>query len=160
GGGRVRHYWETDGRDSTPGGGGGGTPLDPYAGGNAYSSGLFNGIGDNTITNRAGDRVFVVALVPGNVVIPPRITRPPRSGIFFAGRTAQFNGKAAGGTNLIYQWRKDGTNLSNGSKFSGVLTDSLSISNVSAAELGAYSLFVTNSAGSTSSAPAMLTAVV
>jgi hypothetical protein len=35
GGGHVRHYWETDGRDSTPGGGGG-TPLDPYARGNAY----------------------------------------------------------------------------------------------------------------------------
>jgi hypothetical protein len=153
------HYWETDGRDSTPGGGGG-TPLDPYLGGNAYSSGLFNGVGDTTMTNRAGDRVFVVAMVPGNVVIPPRFTRLPQSAIFYAGRTAQFTAKAAGGTNLVYQWRKDGTNLSNGSKFSGVLTDTLSISNVAATELGAYTLFVTNSGGSTNSAAATLLAVV
>src|SRR5262249_22844819 len=80
--------------------------------------------------------------------------------VYYAGRTAQFTAKAAGGTNLVYQWRKDGTNLVNGTKFSGAQTDSLSISNVSAAELGAYSLLVTNSGGSTNSAPAMLQAVV
>ena len=158
GGGHVRHYWETDGRDSTPGHTGG--PLDPYLGGNAYSSGLFNGVGDNTMTNRAGDRVFVVALVLGNVVIPPRLTRQPQSAVYYAGRTAQFTAKAAGGTNLVYQWRKDGTNLLNNNKFSGVLTDTLSISNVAATEIGSYLLFITNSAGSTSSAPATLSAVV
>jgi Immunoglobulin I-set domain. len=158
GGGHVRHYWETDGRDSTPGGGGG-TPLDPYSGGNAYSSGLFNGVGDNTMTNRAGDRVFVVAMVPGNVVIPPRITRQPRSAVYYAGRTALFTAKAAGGTNLVYQWKKDGANLSNGTKFSGVLTDTLSISNVTAAETGTYTLSVTNSGGSTNSAPATLAVI-
>jgi len=125
-----KHYWETDGRDSTPGHTGG--PLDPYAGGNAYSSGLFNGVGDNTMTNRAGDRVFVVALVAGNVVIPPRITRQPRSAVYYSGRTAQFIAGAAGGTNLAYQWRKDGTNLINGTKFSGALANILSISNVAA----------------------------
>jgi hypothetical protein len=134
--------------------------LDPFAGGNAYSSGLFNGVGDNTMTNRAGDRVFVVAMVPGNVVIPPRLTRQPNSAIYYAGRTAQFSAKAAGGTNLVYQWRKDGTNLGNSSKFSGVLTDTLSISNVAATEIGSYTLFVTNSGGSTSSTPASLTAVL
>ncbi len=160
GGGHVRHYWETDGRDSTPGPGGG-TPLDPYPGGNAYSSGLFNGVGNNSMTNRAGDRVFVVALVPGNVVIPPRITRQPQSSAYYAGRIAQFTAKAAGGTNLVYQWRKDGTNLVNNNKFAGVLTDTLSISNVAATEIGGYTLVVTNTAGAVTTAPpAMLTAVI
>jgi len=60
----------------------------------------------------------------------------------------------------VYRWRKDGTNLINNNQFSGVLSDTLSISNVAPTELGAYLLFVTNSAGSTSSAPAMLTAVI
>ncbi len=152
------HYWETDGRDSTPGHGGG--PLDPYLGGNAYSSGLFNGVGDTTMTNRAGDRVFVVAMVAGNVVIPPRIARQPVSSAYYSGRTAQFTARAAGGTNLVYQWKKDGTNLINGTKFTGALTDTLSISNLASTELGAYWLFVTNSGGSTNSAQAMLTAVV
>jgi hypothetical protein len=152
------HYWETDGRSCTPSGGHC-TPLDPYPGGNAYSSGLFNGTGDTTLTNRVGDRVFIVAMVPGNVVVPPRITRQPLSSIFYAGRTAQFSAKAAGGTNLVYQWQR-GTNLINNSKYSGVLTDTLIISNVAAGDVGAYTLVVTNSGGSTSSAPAMLTAVV
>src|SRR5260370_30300646 len=112
------------------------------------------------MTNRAGDRVFVVALTRGNVVIPPRITRQPQSAVYYAGRTAQFAAGAAGGTNLVYQWRKDGSNLSNGTKLSGALANTLSISNVAAGDIGAYTLFVTNSAGSTSSAPAMLTGVV
>ncbi len=158
GGGDVRHYWETDGRDSTPDRNH--TPQDPYLGGNAYNSGLWNGHGDTTMTNHAGDRVFVVAMTSGNVVDPPRITRDPQSAAYYAGLTAQFSAQAAGGTNLAYQWRKDGANLSNGTKYSGALTDTLSISNVAATDLGAYTLFVTNSAGSTSSAPARLTAVV
>jgi hypothetical protein len=60
----------------------------------------------------------------------------------------------------VYQWRKDGTNLANGTKFSGVLTPGLVISNVAAAELGAYTLFVTNSAGSTNSSAASLIKLV
>jgi hypothetical protein len=32
-GGDVRHYWETDGRDFTPGGPGGGSTTDPYTSG-------------------------------------------------------------------------------------------------------------------------------
>ena len=158
GGGDVRHYWETDGRDSTPDRFH--TPQDPYTGGNAYNSGLWNGHGDNTMTNFPGDRVFVVALTSGNAVVPPRITRDPRSGVFYSGRTAQFAARAAGGTNLVYQWRKDGGNLNNGAKFSGALTDTLSISNVSAGELGSYALVVTNSSGSVTSAPAVMLAVV
>jgi hypothetical protein len=160
GGGSVKHYWETDGRDSTPGGGGGGTPLDPYLGGNAYNSGPSAGRGDNTITNRAGDRVFVVALNPANVITPPRITRQPKSPVFYAGRTAQLLARAAGDTNLVYQWRKDGTNLVNGPKFSGALTDTLSISNVSAGDAGSYALVVTNSGGAVTSTPPATLAVV
>ena len=159
-GGNVRHYWETDGRDFTPGGPGGGSATDPYLGGNAYSSGLSNGHGDTSMTNRAGDRVFLVGLTSGNVVTPPRITRQPRSAVYYAGRTAQFAAAAAGGTNLIYQWKKDGSSLINGTKFSGAQADTLTISNVAAADIGAYTLFVTNSAGSTNSAAGMLTAVV
>ncbi len=157
-GGYVRHYWETDGRACTPGHGGC-APYNPYPAGNAYSTGI-NGVPDTTMTNRSGSRVFVVALTLGNIVIPPRITRQPRSAVYYAGRTAQFAAKAADDTNLVYQWKKDSTNLNNGAKYSGALTDTLSISNVAATDLGAYTLFVTNSAGFTNSDPAMLTAVV
>jgi hypothetical protein len=158
GGGDVRHFWETDGRARSPDRNQ--TPEDPYLGGNAYNTGQWNGHADNTMTNMPGDRVFVVAMIPGNVVVPPRITRQPRSGAFYAGETARLAAKAAGDTNLVYQWRKDGGNLSSGTKFSGVLTDTLSISNISAADAGAYTLVVTNFGGSVTSAPAATVAVV
>jgi hypothetical protein len=159
GGGDVQHYWETDGHDSTPDVSH--TPQDPYTGGYAYNSGLlWNGHGDNTMTNHPGDRVFVVALIPGNVVTPPRITRQPRSGVFNTGVTAQFAAKAAGDTNLVYQWQKDSQNLSDGAKFSGAVTDTLSINNVGAGDVGSYSLVVTNSGGGITSAPPATLAVV
>src|SRR5262249_1176254 len=84
----------------------------------------------------------------------------PQPAVYYAGGTARFTAKVAGDTNLVYQWQKDGTNLSNNAKFSGVLTDALTISNLAATELGAYSLLVTNSAGSTNSDSAPLVALV
>lgn len=154
----VSLYWETDGHYSN-------STFDPYPGGTAYNSGYWNGTvgdghGDNTMTNQQGDRVFVVALDPGSVVIPPRFTRQPRSGAFYTGVTAQFSAKAAGDTNLVYQWQKDGGNLSDGAKFFGTLTDTLSISNVGAGDVGSYTLVVTNAAGAVTSAPPASLAVV
>ena len=55
----------------------------------------------------------------------------------------------------------NGTNISDGAKFAGTLTDTLSVSNVSAGDSGAsFTLVVTNSGGAvTSAAPATLTVV-
>jgi hypothetical protein len=157
GGGSTRHYWETDGRSCTPSG-----PncnaVDPYVNGTAYSSGS-GGSGTATMTNRSGDRVFVVALTPANVVVPPKITIQPKSLAYYAGKTAQFTAKASGSPTLLYQWKKNGTNLNNGGNISGALTDSLNINNLSAADAGAYSLSVTNDGGSTNSLAATLTVV-
>lgn len=160
-GGDIGHYWETDGRDSTPPPHGATwTPMDPYPGGNAYNSGLSNGRGDNTMTNKAGDRVFVVALTLGNTITPPRFTLQPSNAVFYTGTMARLFARAAGDTNLVYQWRRDGTNLSNSIKYSGALSATLSVSNVSAGDAGSYSLVVTNIAGAiTSAPPATLTTV-
>jgi hypothetical protein len=157
GGGSVRHYWETDGRSCTPSGPNC-NPIDPYSNGTAYSSGA-NGSGNTTLTNRSGDRVFVVALTPANVILPPKISLQPKSLAFYAGRTAQFNAKASGSPALVYQWKRNNTNINNGGNISGALTDSLTISNVTAADAGNYSLMVTNPAGATNSAAASLTVV-
>src|SRR5262245_32787095 len=98
GGGSVRHYWEADGRSCTPSGPNC-NPIDPYINGTAYSSGG-NGSGSTTYTNRSGDRVFVVALTPANVIIPPKITIQPRSVALYSGRAAQFAAKASGSPTL------------------------------------------------------------
>jgi len=48
----------------------------------------------------------------------------------------------------------NGTNISDGVKFAGTLTDTLSVSNVSAGDSGAsFTLVVTNSGGAVTSAP-------
>jgi hypothetical protein len=54
GGGKTRHYWQTDGIGSNT-----------YAGGEAYSSGSL-GAGSDTRTARSGDHVFVVTLAPAS----------------------------------------------------------------------------------------------
>jgi hypothetical protein len=63
---------------------------------------------------------------------------------------------ATGSLPLAYRWQKNGTNLSDGGNISGTLT----ISNVALNDAGAYTLKVTNSVGSiTSAPPATLTIV-
>src|SRR5439155_8966137 len=157
GGMSAGHYWETDGRSCTPSGPGC-NPLDLYTNGTAYSTGVNsfgfgNGLGDTVLTARTGDRVFVVKLTPIATPIAPAITVQPKSVALYAGKTAQFSGKATGSPPLGYQWRKNGTNIANGGSISGVLTDTLTISNIVASDAGAYTLIATNSAGSATSAP-------
>ena len=63
----------------------------------------------------------------------------------------------ANGTNTTYQWRKDGTNLSDGGNISGATTATLTISNVSASDVAAYSCYVTSDCGDATSNNANLT---
>jgi hypothetical protein len=151
------HYWETDGTANT----------NAYTGGTAYSTGVAAdgygyGLGNTSLTPRAGDRVFVVALSAAVSPLPPRFNIQPTSLSVYAGRTAQFSAKASGTPTLVYQWRKNGLNVSNGGNISGATTDTLTIANISAADAASYTLVVTNSASSgniITSAPATLTVI-
>ncbi|MEI7730246.1 MAG: MBG domain-containing protein [Verrucomicrobiota bacterium] len=60
------------------------------------------------------------------------------------------------GTSPSYQWRKNGTNVSNGGKVSGAMAATLSLSNVSAGDAGSYDVVVANPAGSVTSSAATL----
>jgi pectate lyase/pectin methylesterase-like acyl-CoA thioesterase len=57
----------------------------------------------------------------------------------------------ASGQGLSYQWKKDGTDIS------GATSSSLALTNLQVADTGAYTVVVTNSAGSVTSAAASLT---
>jgi hypothetical protein len=112
-------------------------------------------------TNAATDFFVSSITITGVQPIPPKIVVQPVSRVLYPGRTARFNA-AVIGTPLSYQWRKAGTNLSNGPNISGALTDTLLVSNVAAKDVGVYTLAVTNTAGLgavTSAPPATLTLV-
>ena len=68
-----------------------------------------------------------------------------------AGSGVTFSVTATGTAPLSYQWRKGGSNIS------GATSATYSMTNVQAADAGTYSVVVSNSAGSVTSANATLT---
>ncbi len=66
----------------------------------------------------------------------------------------------ATGSNLAYQWKKDGNNLSNGGNISGVTTNTLSLISVTTADYGNYNCAVSGDCGVAESDSALLTVIV
>jgi hypothetical protein len=89
----------------------------------------------------------------------PDITQSPSSHTRIEGQSVTFSVTAGGATALSYQWQKDGGDLASGGNVSGATSSSLTISNVTAADAGSYSVTVSDANGSLSSAPATLTIV-
>lgn len=90
---------------------------------------------------------------------PPSITAQPASRTRYAGQTAQFVAAASGTAPLVYQWRRNNVNLSNGGGISGATTDTLTVANLTGANAGDYTLVVTNGFNSVTSEVATLTVV-
>ena len=93
-------------------------------------------------------------------VFAPTISTQPTNLTVLSGGSAVFSAKVAGTTNLVYQWRKGGTNLANGAGISGAVTTNLSLTAVTTNSAGNYTLFVTNAYGSITSSIASLTVVL
>jgi uncharacterized repeat protein (TIGR03803 family) len=87
----------------------------------------------------------------------PQITSQPVSRTASTGGTAAFSVAVTGGTPLSYQWQSNGTNLTDGGKIHGASTRILTLSNLTIADGGEYSVMVTNASGFAASAPATLT---
>lgn len=88
------------------------------------------------------------------VLVSPAITTQPVDQSVAVGGSATFTVVATGTAPLSYQWRKGGADIS------GVTSATLSLSNVQAADDSAYSVVVSNGAGSVTSADAVLTVLV
>ena len=71
--------------------------------------------------------------------------------------SATFSVVANGTAPLFYQWRLNGTNLTDGGNLTGSGSSSLTITNVSATNAGTYSVIITNLLGTTTSTGAVLT---
>ncbi|MBI5381039.1 MAG: N-acetylmuramoyl-L-alanine amidase [Opitutae bacterium] len=83
----------------------------------------------------------------------PTLTRQPAAQIARAGASASFTVTATGAAPLAYQWFLDGRPVTGGT------TATLALPTVSNAHAGAYTVTVSNSAGSATSLPATLTVV-
>jgi hypothetical protein len=91
--------------------------------------------------------------------LPPSIVFTPQNRTNNSGSIAQLSVTADGTAPLAYQWRKNGTNnLANGGNISGATASSLSLSNVTQGDAGAYSVVVSGF-GIITSAPATLTII-
>ncbi len=120
----------------------------------------------NITTTNAGTYSVIVSNAAGSVtssnavllvtLAPPIITLQPSSQTALPGATVMLTVSAVGSTPFSYQWRLNSNNLTDGGNLSGSATSTLTISNVSAANAGTYSVIVSNSLGSTPSSNAVL----
>ncbi|HXR48690.1 MAG TPA: choice-of-anchor tandem repeat GloVer-containing protein [Candidatus Limnocylindrales bacterium] len=110
------------------------------------------------VSNAAGVAVSSNALLT-IVPSPPVIVQQPTNQTVLPGAAATFNVAAIGDTPYFYHWQFNGTNLANGANVSGVTTSSLVISSVYSANVGVYSVIVSNSLGWTTSTGAVLSAI-
>ncbi|MDD5141112.1 MAG: immunoglobulin domain-containing protein [Verrucomicrobiales bacterium] len=90
----------------------------------------------------------------------PAITSQPSGTNIIAGKTATFIVAASGTAPLGYFWSKGGAPLANGGNISGANTTTLTVSSVSAADVGNYSVVVSNSVGTAASTSAALSVIV
>ena len=98
-----------------------------------------------------------VTVTPGFV---PAIATAPTNLTVLAGSNAVFSAIASGTPPLYFQWRKNGTNISNGGNVSGATNNLLTIAAAATSNSGNYSLVVTNFLGATTSTVATLTVVL
>jgi Concanavalin A-like lectin/glucanases superfamily/Immunoglobulin domain/Immunoglobulin I-set domain/Cohesin domain len=117
-------------------------------------------------TSDAGSYSVVVANVADSlgssnavltVMVPPSVVLQPAPQSVVAGNPASFTVAATGTGPLAYQWLKNGAPLTDGGNVSGSATTNLTLATTAAGDGGAYSVVVTNVAGSTVSSNAPLT---
>ncbi len=80
----------------------------------------------------------------------PQILRQPQNQVVAPGEAASFSVVVADSRGLTPQWLFNGTNIN------GAMSDTLLLTNVNALEEGQYSVVLSNSSGSVTSAPALL----
>lgn len=137
-------------------------PLTSVAGFSAATGNytVFEGLSADSFLLRTAE--FLTRAPINAIQIVPRTQRPPaelaplQSSVVYPGATARFRVTAGGLSPMTYQWRKNGAPLSDAGNISGSLTATLTIANVSAADLGTYSVVVSNPGGSATSTDATL----
>ena len=100
----------------------------------------------------------VAVLTP--IILPPFFLVQPSSQSVLTGSNVTFSTVVDGTAPYAYQWYRNGSPLADNANITGSTTLSLSISNLTTANAGNYTLLVTNVAGATNSLVAVLTVLV
>ncbi len=92
--------------------------------------------------------------------LPPVFATQPKGQTNYLGNLANFSVTVSNATSATYQWRHNGTNISNDAHVFGSTASSLTISPLTISDVGSYSVVAVNAAGSTTSSDAVLGVVV
>ena len=108
-----------------------------------------------TYTVTATNSVGTATSAPAVLVVNPPLTAPvftlqPVGQTVFAGATVTFTAAASGNPAPAYQWRRDGTAIA------GATNASFTLAAAALADAGTYTVTAINSAGTATSAPAVL----
>jgi uncharacterized repeat protein (TIGR03803 family) len=139
----ASYQWRFDGTNLTDGGefSGSSTSNLTVTGAALCDSGTYSVV----VSNAAG----VIQSADAALAVEPFIImRTPASLTVMAGATATFGVAVKNIGAISYQWRFDGTNLSDGGNISGSATTNLVITNAATINSGTYSVMVSNTAGS------------
>ncbi len=133
-------------------------------GGNIFGSATSNLLFSTTTTNDDGSYTVIITDACGSVtssvpvlsvVLPPTIVSQPQSLIVNYGSPASFS-VSVSGTPLYFQWKKNGTNLTDGTNISGSTTATLVLNPTTTNDDGSYTVIITNTCGSVTSSVASL----
>jgi hypothetical protein len=113
---------------------------------------------DVVVTNLYGAATSQVATL--SVFVPPFVGVPPQDLTIITGSNAVFTVTAGGSPPFGYRWKKNGANLFNGGRISGVFTDTLTIANAVTNDKGNYSVFISNIVGTIVSPSATLAVLI
>lgn len=154
GSGPLSYQWQRNGQNVTNGSGTSGATsavlmINPAL---ASHAGTYRCI----ITNSCGDVTSQGATLTVNTCTAPAITSQPLPRTVDEGEPVSFSVTASGTGPLSYQWRRNGSNLSNGNGISGATSSTLQIASASELHAGEYECIVSNSCGSVASQGATL----
>ncbi|MFO1500037.1 MAG: phage tail protein, partial [Verrucomicrobiota bacterium] len=105
-----------------------------------------SGAYDVVISGRAACSNVVSTVANLSVNVPPSITTQPQAPPTACTNASISLSVTAAGTDLIYQWRKDGTNLANDGHISGATNATLTINPASTPDAGSYDVVIKGSA--------------
>ncbi|MGD9688720.1 MAG: M12 family metallo-peptidase [Phycisphaerales bacterium] len=104
------------------------------------------------VSNSCGEATSATALLSLSN-FGPIILDPPEGATIEAGQSAMLSVVVTGAGNVTYRWRRNGVNLNDGGKFSGVTTPTLMIESASTSEAGTYQCELRDSCGLSVTAP-------
>ena len=134
----------------------GGTLVGPTSSSLTITNAQLTNAGNYSVVVSGPGGVLTSSVAVLTVLLPPTLDSQPASRTNLLGTTATFAASASGSEPLGYQWRFNGTAMTNGGRASGVTTTNLVITNAQYADAGNYTMVVTNAVGVVTSAVAVL----